>query len=66
VVAITSTATFFLTALVIWFKRGDEGSMRRDSENYFSRAALTTFATILCPEWGDAGQIVAATLTARY
>ena len=65
-VSITSTATFFLTALVIWFKRSDDGAIQRESENYFSRAALITFAAILFSEWGDVGQIMAATLTARY
>jgi Ca2+/H+ antiporter, TMEM165/GDT1 family len=64
--AITSTATFFLTALVIWLKRSDDGSRQRKYESYFSRAALITFAAILFSEWGDVGQIMAATLTARY
>ena len=66
VVALTSTVTFFVTALVIWFKRSEEGSTARDPKNYFSRAALITFAAIAFSEWGDVGQIMAATLTARY
>jgi putative Ca2+/H+ antiporter (TMEM165/GDT1 family) len=66
VVSLTSAATFFLTALVIWFKRSNERSIRHEHENYFSRAALITFAAILFSEWGDIGQITAATLTARY
>jgi putative Ca2+/H+ antiporter (TMEM165/GDT1 family) len=65
VVASTSTATFFLTALVIWFKRTDNVP-RREYENYFSKAALITFAALLFSEWGDIGQIMAASLTARY
>ena len=65
-ITITSTATFFLTALVIWFKRSDNGSTEREYENYFSRAALISFAAILFSEWGDIGQMMAATLTARY
>jgi putative Ca2+/H+ antiporter (TMEM165/GDT1 family) len=65
-VSITSTATFFLTALIIWFKKSDDKSRRQDSEGYFSKAALITFAAILFSEWGDVGQLMAATLTARY
>ncbi|MDT5062470.1 MAG: Ca2+/H+ antiporter, family [Acidobacteriota bacterium] len=65
-VAITSTATFFVTALVIWFKKKDEGSTGPEHDNYFSKAALITFAAIFFSEWGDVGQITAATLTARY
>jgi putative Ca2+/H+ antiporter (TMEM165/GDT1 family) len=66
VVSLTSAATFFLTALVIWFKKTNDGAEPRAHENYFSRAALITFAAILFSEWADIGQIMAATLTARY
>ncbi|MGH9931819.1 MAG: TMEM165/GDT1 family protein [Pyrinomonadaceae bacterium] len=65
-VAITSTVTFFLTALIIWFKKSDERPIGREHEKHFSRAALITFGAILFSEWGDVGQIMAATLTARY
>ena len=65
-VAIASTATFFLTALFIWFKKSDDKPIEREHEKHFSRAALITFAAILFSEWGDVGQIMAATLTARY
>jgi putative Ca2+/H+ antiporter (TMEM165/GDT1 family) len=68
VVAIVSTATFFATALVIWFKKRDknEETSQSKQDNYFSKAALMTFAAIFFSEWGDVGQITAATLTARY
>lgn len=66
VVSFTSAATFFLTAFVIWFKKTSDGAAPREPENYFSRAALITFAAILFAEWADIGQIMAATLTARY
>ncbi len=66
VVTITSSATFFLTALVILLKKGDAELAHREYENCFSKAALITFAAILFSEWGDVGQIMAATLTARY
>jgi len=67
-VAIVSTATFLVTALVIWFKKKDkeEGAVQAKYDNYFSRATLITFAAIFFSEWGDIGQITAATLTARY
>jgi Ca2+/H+ antiporter, TMEM165/GDT1 family len=65
-VAITSTLTFFLTALVIWFKRTNNTSRDREYESRFPKAILVPFAAILFSEWGDIGQIMAATLTARY
>jgi putative Ca2+/H+ antiporter (TMEM165/GDT1 family) len=65
-VAIMSAATFFVTALVIWFRKKDDGQTAREHDNYFSKAALLTFAAIFFSEWGDVGQITAATLTARY
>jgi len=66
VLSLTSAATFFLTALVIWFKKSNDGTAPREHEDYFSRAALISFAAILFSEWADVGQIMAATLTARY
>ena len=65
-VAITSTATFFFTALIIWFRKSDDKQKEHEHEKHFSRAALITFFAILCSEWADVGQIMAATLTARY
>jgi putative Ca2+/H+ antiporter (TMEM165/GDT1 family) len=55
-----------VTALVIWFRKKDEGGNLGERDNYFSKAALITFAAIFFSEWGDVGQITAATLTARY
>lgn len=65
-IAITSTATFFVTALIIWFRKEDAGSSRREEDNRFAKATLVTFAAVLFSEWGDIGQVMAATLTARY
>jgi putative Ca2+/H+ antiporter (TMEM165/GDT1 family) len=65
-VTVLSTITFFVTALVIWFKKGDGGSIKREDDYYFARAALITFAAIFFSEWGDIGQVTAAVLTARY
>lgn len=65
-IGIVSAITFFVTALVIWFKKRDAASIQSEGDLYFSRAALVTFAVIFFSEWGDVGQITAATLTARY
>lgn len=62
--AIMSTLTFFVTALVIWFRRTDNKATTNAGN--FSRASLLAFGTILLSEWGDVGQIMAATLTIRY
>jgi putative Ca2+/H+ antiporter (TMEM165/GDT1 family) len=66
VVATTSTVTFFLTALVIWFKRSSNPATEREYKSHVPKAILIPFAAILFSEWGDIGQIMAATLTARY
>ena len=65
-VATTSAVTFFLTALVIWFKRSSNVPTERDYTSHFPKAILVPFAAILFSEWGDVGQIMAANLTARY
>jgi putative Ca2+/H+ antiporter (TMEM165/GDT1 family) len=66
VITVATTTTFFVTAIVIWFKRDNPEPAEREDENRTSKAALITFAVILFSEWGDVGQIMAATLTARY
>ena len=65
-VATTSAVTFFLTALVIWFKRSNNVPAEREYKGHLPKAILVPFAAILFSEWGDIGQIMAATLTARY
>jgi putative Ca2+/H+ antiporter (TMEM165/GDT1 family) len=54
----------FLTALVIWLKKSEVGPVRRN--DLFSKAVLITFVALFFSEWADVGQIMAATLTARY
>jgi len=65
-VVTTSTATFFVTALVIWFKRSGNVSTEREYDSHSPKAILIPFAAILFSEWGDIGQIMTATLVARY
>jgi len=61
-----SAATFFATGLIIWMKR-PEGTTRAGGERrYWSRGLPVSFAAIFFSEWGDVGQIAAATLSARY
>lgn len=66
VVELTSAMTFLIAALVIWFKKTEDATGGREPEKQVTRAALITFAAILFSEWGDVGQLMAATLTARY
>lgn len=65
-VAFTSAATFLVTAFVIWFRKKDDASTLSKEDTHFAKAALITFAAVLFSEWGDIGQVMAATLTARY
>ena len=66
VVATVSAVTFFLTALMIWFQRDNDLAMEREEKSHWPKAILVPFAAIVFSEWGDIGQIMAATLTARY
>jgi len=65
-VMLTSSITFFITAMVIWFKKKDRTSKTDDDDVRVAKGALITFLAILFSEWADPGQIMAATLTARY
>lgn len=65
-VTLTSSITFFITAMIIWFKKKDSSSTAAEDETHFSKGSLITFLAILFSEWADPGQIMAATLTARY
>jgi len=65
-VMLASSITFFITAMVIWFKKKDTTSPADDDEARIPKGALITFLAIIFSEWADPGQIMAATLTARY
>ena len=65
--SITSTVTFFIAALVIWYRRNDDQEITpAQKSGNFPKVTLTAFAAILFSEWGDVGQIMAATLTVKY
>jgi Ca2+/H+ antiporter, TMEM165/GDT1 family len=63
VAAITSVS-FIGVAITLWRKPAERpgAGMSNDS----SRAAMVSFAAIFFSEWGDAGQITAATMAARF
>jgi putative Ca2+/H+ antiporter (TMEM165/GDT1 family) len=65
-IAATSAAAFFSAAAFIWFKRDDAGPREPEHGRSSARSAFITFAAIFFSEWGDVGQLTAATLAAQY
>jgi Ca2+/H+ antiporter, TMEM165/GDT1 family len=65
-IASVSAATFLVTALVIWFRTPEQRAQERTPARYWTRAVAVSFAAIFFTEWGDVGQLAAATLAARY
>lgn len=63
IVAAVTALNFTAVAFVVWRKGGRTESDRKPPA---SRAALVSFAAIFFSEWGDAGQVTAATLAARF
>lgn len=65
VLVATITALSFLgVAFALW--RKSDSSREFKSEHRASKAAAVSFAAIFFSEWGDVGQITAATLAAKY
>lgn len=62
-VASITAINFFAIALVLW-RKPDNREVRK--EYPASRAMLVSFAAIFFSEWGDVGQITAATLAAKF
>ena len=60
-----SAVTYFTTAFVLWFRKADKIDPNPPAAN-FPASAVVSFASIFFIEWGDIGQISAATLTAQY
>ena len=58
-VAAITAVNFFAIALVLW-RRPDRREVRK-SDHPASRAAMVSFAAIFFSEWGDIGQVTAAT-----
>ncbi len=63
-VAGITAASFLGVAFVLWRKSDRPRESKR--EHKASRAAVISFAAIFFSEWGDVGQITAATLAAKY
>jgi putative Ca2+/H+ antiporter (TMEM165/GDT1 family) len=62
-VAAITTVNFFAIAFALWRKPD-----RKESKKEYpsSRAAMVSFAAIFFSEWGDIGQVTAATMAARF
>lgn len=63
-VAGLTSASFIGIAIALWRKPAEQRSFEKD--NRASRAAMISFAAIFFSEWGDVGQITAATMAARF
>jgi putative Ca2+/H+ antiporter (TMEM165/GDT1 family) len=62
-VAGVTTLNFFAIAFTLWRKPEKKEAKK---EYPSSRAAMVSFAAIFFSEWGDIGQITAATMAARF
>jgi putative Ca2+/H+ antiporter (TMEM165/GDT1 family) len=63
-VASITAINFFAIAVVLWRKKDKREVTAKNYPAY--RAALVAFAAIFFSEWGDVGQITAATMAARF
>jgi putative Ca2+/H+ antiporter (TMEM165/GDT1 family) len=63
-VAAITAASFIGVAIALW-RKPDRKEESKDSHRV-SKAAMVSFAAIFFSEWGDVGQITAATLAAKY
>jgi putative Ca2+/H+ antiporter (TMEM165/GDT1 family) len=63
-VATVTTLNFFAIAFTLW-RKPDKREIK-PKEYPDSRAAMVSFAAIFFSEWGDIGQITAATMAARF
>jgi putative Ca2+/H+ antiporter (TMEM165/GDT1 family) len=63
-VAALTAISFVGVAVTVWRKPVERKPNDKDTPP--SRAAMVSFATILFSEWGDVGQITAATMAAKF
>jgi Ca2+/H+ antiporter, TMEM165/GDT1 family len=63
VVAAMTTVNFFAIAYALW-RKPDGGEGKQEYPAF--RAMMVSFAAIFFSEWGDIGQLTAATLAARF
>ena len=65
VLVATITAVSFLGVAITLWRKPDQPT-ERNKAHTASKAAMVSFAAIFFSEWGDVGQVTAATLAARY
>jgi Ca2+/H+ antiporter, TMEM165/GDT1 family len=63
-VAALTSLSFIGIAITLWRKPVERAPKEKDDRA--SRAAMVSFAAIFFSEWGDVGQITAATMAARF
>jgi putative Ca2+/H+ antiporter (TMEM165/GDT1 family) len=59
-----TAASFIGVAFAVWRKPAERAESKQ--EHTAKKAAMVSFAAIFFSEWGDVGQITAATMAARY
>lgn len=65
-IAAATAASFLGVAVALWRKPASAEEYREKKAHKASRAAMVSFAAIFFSEWGDVGQITAATMAARF
>jgi putative Ca2+/H+ antiporter (TMEM165/GDT1 family) len=63
-VAALTSASFIGIAITLWRKPVERPAAQKDTA--YHKAAMVSFAAIFFSEWGDVGQITAATMAARF
>jgi putative Ca2+/H+ antiporter (TMEM165/GDT1 family) len=63
-VAALTSVSFIGLAITLWRKPVERLPIEKDART--SKGALVSFAAIFLSEWGDVGQITAATMAARF
>jgi putative Ca2+/H+ antiporter (TMEM165/GDT1 family) len=63
-VAAVTSLSFISVAIVLW--RKPAGRTKGEMDRKYAKAAMVSFAAIFFSEWGDVGQITAATMAARF
>jgi putative Ca2+/H+ antiporter (TMEM165/GDT1 family) len=63
-VAVITAISFLGVAFALWRKSDQPSESKK--EHRASKAAMVSFAAIFFSEWGDVGQITAATMAAKY
>jgi putative Ca2+/H+ antiporter (TMEM165/GDT1 family) len=62
-VAVLTAASFIGVAITVWRKPVESPA---EKDRRASRAAMVSFSAVFFSEWGDVGQITAATMAARF